>query len=981
MLGAFLAKQTLLRFVDSVQRGQGSRKLWGELHRFFANDQSLFQDAVREVVAEQGWERSQAFLEELAESPLGPWLPNDLCPRVLILDLEINPHSGALREAAFGVSTALSDFRALEEASSGGEESLSSSRLRKLWADASAECEPGWIAGHNIVDFDLPELAKRGFDVPSLPVVDTLILSLLADPLSASHALRGTHRAAEDVQSTLSLFQRLDAQWRACSKDRLERYIEWTRDETGLNEYFRWVLARQGGSRSGLASGRDRPAQEPKDVLRADERGLLKWAAAGQGGGQCAAVPTMSVDELDALARESAERGITLVVPSGMARELRRHRMARSRRGHQGVWVLGDEQIDVHRLRDALGSVIRGAAAVFFERWLDSGASLWSELHPIPSSWLEEAGVGGPDWYTRILQKSPSHAVLDHAAWLMIDNPPESMVLHAEQLEGAASVSSGTWGEWHRPPDAVAEQALELLLSRSLVASSVTAGALSSDIRAEDLEDHLVSSFRQSLIEAGRPDLERLLALSAQQQLVLLSASVEQGSVRRLRLWAGPPVTKAWLSERISGPHACASFCFGPTSQRVRTHLEDLFHLPIPHAAPPDGRKLRVSEQAGAGSASGIGRSCVELGKRLLQDWMGAQGPLPSAFLGGSSDVRSIVSRSLHESGVRADHCLRFGNRTRTVERTAEGPPAHFLGDSRPLPLPVWSRRAYLHRLPFPSRADPSVAADIASLPDPNQAFERVVLPRMLGRLGTTINTLRACGVEPVLLDSRALVHTSYRSDIEQICGEIEPLPPIRSQHLDGRRFESFRSALGRGLTELGLASARDAFKESDPSPVLRRLYGANARWRGQQREITQRVLAGEDLLVVMPTGSGKSVIFQIPGLIFGELGDHLTVVISPLIALMRDQTSALRNRGVAGVSALHSELDPSQRGTVLDEIRDGWTVLLYLAPEQLLNEVVRDACSSAEFGSWSSTRLTVFPNGATTSDPSTSTSRSLLSS
>ncbi len=505
MLGSFLAKQTLLRFVDSVQRGQGSRKLWGELHRFFANDQSLFQDAVREVVSEQGWERSQAFLEELAESPLGPWLPNDLCPRVLILDLEINPHSGALREAAFGVSTALSDFRALEEATGGGGESISSSRLLKLWADVSAECEPGWIAGHNIVDFDLPELAKRGFDVPSLPVVDTLILSLLAEPLSASHALRGTHRAEEDVQSTLALFRRLDAKWRACPRNRLDQYVEWTCDETGLNEYFRWVLARHGGGRSGVVPGEDRPAQKPKDELPPDERGLLKWAAGRKGGGQCAAVSSLSVVELDALASESAKCGITLVVPSGMARELRRHRMTRSRRGHQGVWVLGDEQIDVNRLRDALGSVIRGAAAVYFERWLESGASLRSEVHPIASSWLEAAGVGGPDWYTRIVQKAPSHAVLDHAAWLLIDNPPESIVLHAEQLEGAASVASGSWGEWHRPPATVAEPALELLLSRSLVASSVTAGALSSDIRAADLEDDLISSFRRSLVEAGCP--------------------------------------------------------------------------------------------------------------------------------------------------------------------------------------------------------------------------------------------------------------------------------------------------------------------------------------------------------------------------------------------------------------------------------------------------------------------------------------------
>jgi ATP-dependent DNA helicase RecQ len=65
--------------------------------------------------------------------------------------------------------------------------------------------------------------------------------------------------------------------------------------------------------------------------------------------------------------------------------------------------------------------------------------------------------------------------------------------------------------------------------------------------------------------------------------------------------------------------------------------------------------------------------------------------------------------------------------------------------------------------------------------------------------------------------------------------------------------------------------------------------------WRGLQAEALDGVLAGQDLFVTMPTGSGKSLIFQLPALVL----DGLTLVISPLIALMKDQVDALRERGV----------------------------------------------------------------------------------
>src|SRR5499427_5690618 len=99
---------------------------------------------------------------------------------------------------------------------------------------------------------------------------------------------------------------------------------------------------------------------------------------------------------------------------------------------------------------------------------------------------------------------------------------------------------------------------------------------------------------------------------------------------------------------------------------------------------------------------------------------------------------------------------------------------------------------------------------------------------------------------------------------------------------------------------------------EQTPTPheVLRRVFGFPS-FRGLQESVIEHVLAGGDALVLMPTGGGKSVCYQVPALCRAGTA----IVISPLIALMDDQVAALRQLGIAA-GALHSELDPEeQRG------------------------------------------------------------------
>jgi ATP-dependent DNA helicase RecQ len=123
---------------------------------------------------------------------------------------------------------------------------------------------------------------------------------------------------------------------------------------------------------------------------------------------------------------------------------------------------------------------------------------------------------------------------------------------------------------------------------------------------------------------------------------------------------------------------------------------------------------------------------------------------------------------------------------------------------------------------------------------------------------------------------------------------------------------------------------------------VLRDVFGYS-EFRGQQEQIIAAALAGRDSLVLMPTGGGKSLCYQIPALVRDGLG----VVVSPLIALMEDQVGALREAGVAA-AFLNSTLRRAEQSDVIAAVRRRELKLLYLAPERLLQEETRELLRAA---------------------------------
>ncbi len=138
-----------------------------------------------------------------------------------------------------------------------------------------------------------------------------------------------------------------------------------------------------------------------------------------------------------------------------------------------------------------------------------------------------------------------------------------------------------------------------------------------------------------------------------------------------------------------------------------------------------------------------------------------------------------------------------------------------------------------------------------------------------------------------------------------------------------------------------------DALFQSDrgknPLDVLRTVYGYTA-FRGKQAAVIERVVAGGDAVVLFPTGAGKSLCFQVPAL----CRDGVGIVVSPLIALMRDQVEALKQLGVRA-AALNSSLTREEYVDVRRAVSAGELDLLYVTPERVVTPAFRELIGNAQ--------------------------------
>lgn len=158
----------------------------------------------------------------------------------------------------------------------------------------------------------------------------------------------------------------------------------------------------------------------------------------------------------------------------------------------------------------------------------------------------------------------------------------------------------------------------------------------------------------------------------------------------------------------------------------------------------------------------------------------------------------------------------------------------------------------------------------------------------------------------------------------------LSVLAPIVEAVVEGRRTGDMAMGATGGIREMPGVTETAQTGGSEALATLHRVFGYEA-FRGEQEAVIEHVVAGGDAVVLMPTGGGKSLCYQIPSLVRPGTG----VVVSPLIALMQDQVDALRALGVRA-GFINSTLDFDERRVVEAEFLAGELDLLYLAPERL---------------------------------------------
>jgi ATP-dependent DNA helicase RecQ len=163
-----------------------------------------------------------------------------------------------------------------------------------------------------------------------------------------------------------------------------------------------------------------------------------------------------------------------------------------------------------------------------------------------------------------------------------------------------------------------------------------------------------------------------------------------------------------------------------------------------------------------------------------------------------------------------------------------------------------------------------------------------------------------------------------------------------------------------------------------DPRKELKRWFGfddfrpepMDEDGRPMQQTIVEAAMAGEHVLGILPTGTGKSLCYQIPALSRYDKTGALTVVISPLVVLMADQVAGLEAHGIGSCVAINGLLSMPERADALDRVRLGDAGILIISPEQLRSTAVRRVLDQREIGAWVLDEAHCLSKWGQTSDP-----------
>ena len=175
------------------------------------------------------------------------------------------------------------------------------------------------------------------------------------------------------------------------------------------------------------------------------------------------------------------------------------------------------------------------------------------------------------------------------------------------------------------------------------------------------------------------------------------------------------------------------------------------------------------------------------------------------------------------------------------------------------------------------------------------------------------------------------------------------------------KRFAASELAVQLRDTHCGDRGCPWCSERLDPVKALNRWFGypdfrpnpQSREGESLQRLITERHLARAHVLGILPTGAGKSLCYQLPALMRYEASGALTVVISPLVALMADQVTSMRRAGITCATTINGLVSMPERADALDRIRFGDAGIVLVAPEQLRNRSFRKALTGRRIGAW----------------------------
>lgn len=236
--------------------------------------------------------------------------------------------------------------------------------------------------------------------------------------------------------------------------------------------------------------------------------------------------------------------------------------------------------------------------------------------------------------------------------------------------------------------------------------------------------------------------------------------------------------------------------------------------------------------------------------------------------------------------------------------------------------------------------------------PRPSDAVARGAVAQYLEDRGCAVQA-RACIDDAQRLGWPLAYALAWLS----VSGGNSVMPPwvVRQYPDAGRIVRRLRDTNCGDPACVWCAERHDARKE------LQRWFGLNQfrpqpqdeHGRPLQETIVKAAMAGQHVLGILPTGTGKSLCYQIPALSRYDKTGALTVVISPLVALMADQVAGLEARGIGSGAAINGLLSLPERAEILDRVRLGDVSILIIAPEQLRSKSVRSVLAQREIGMW----------------------------